>query len=245
MEVGSWFDSWRGPGLQRRYIDLIYAASGRYVNWDAPMNIRVRPPFLSLPRIQLTLSMGMQVGAYGTVDKKTGGFHVEGNIYDTEFQRALDRQDIDLGMVDFPPDQGAIEDSLVIAANVSGNGDLNAEVTACVLVSFRMIVLACHAAGHIRTYLYAHDRTIPGILSAHFVGGWQSEHGKHGAVLVVHKPCLVYLPLDGGVLEKLHCVDKLVDKCLVASVQTCPAYSMYLSDKCAFVLFLMCPRYMY
>ena len=245
MEVGSWFDSWRGPGLQRRYIDLIYAASGRYVNWDAPMNIRVRPPFLSLPRIQLTLSMGVQVGAYGTFDKKTSEFLVEGDIYNAEFQRALDRQDIDLEIADFHLEESTTEDTLAIAAHASENGGLGAEVTACVLVSFRMIVSACRAAGHIRTYVHAYDRAIPGIASASFKGEWQFKHGKHGAVLAMYKPRLVYLPLDGGVLEKLSCVDKLVDKCLVASVQTCPAYSMYLSDKCAFVLFLMCPRYMH
>ena len=93
--------------------------------------------------------MGVQVGAYGTLDKKTGEFLVEGNIYDAEIQKELDKQDIDLKMADFQPVEAAIEDSLAIAAQVSENGGLNAEVTACVLASLCMIVLACRVAGHI------------------------------------------------------------------------------------------------
>ena len=244
MELGSWFNSRGGPSLQRKYIDLIYGKSTKYANWDPPKEIRVRPQFLSFPRIRLTLSMCVQVGAYGTLDKKTGEFLVEGNIYDAEIQRELDRQDIDLEMADFQPMEAAVEDSLAIAAQVSENGGLNAEVTACVLASLCMIVLACHVAGHILTFVHAHDRPIPGIASAPIKGEWQFKHGKHGAILVMYNQRQIYLARNGSVLEKLYRIDKLVDNYLVTSVQTCSAYSMYLSDKCAVVLFLVYLRYM-
>ena len=47
----------------------------------------------------------------------------------------------------------------------------------------------------------------------------------------MHSPRQRYLPRK-VVLEPLYKVDKLIDKSLVTSIHICPAYSMYLSDKC-------------
>ncbi|KAJ7688769.1 hypothetical protein B0H14DRAFT_3052155 [Mycena olivaceomarginata] len=57
----------------RKYIDLIQAASSKWANWDPPHPIKV--------------------GDYGTVDKDTGRFEKDGNIYEdataTEQKRDL------------------------------------------------------------------------------------------------------------------------------------------------------------
>lgn len=50
------------PHSSRKFIDLIFAASSKWANWDPPKQIRV--------------------GDFGTIDKKTGEFEKEGNIYD-------------------------------------------------------------------------------------------------------------------------------------------------------------------
>lgn len=80
--------------------------------------------------------MDRQVGAYGTIDRKTGELLVEGNIYDPNFQTLLDNQNIDLRMAEFPEQEGAPEDSFNIAVHVAENGGLDAEISVCVLVLF-------------------------------------------------------------------------------------------------------------
>ncbi|KAJ3724157.1 hypothetical protein DFJ43DRAFT_1158007 [Lentinula guzmanii] len=50
------------PQSSRKFIDLIFAASSKWANWDPPKQIHV--------------------GDYGTIDKKTGEFEKEGNIYE-------------------------------------------------------------------------------------------------------------------------------------------------------------------
>lgn len=75
------------------------------------------------------------------------------------------------------------------------------------------------------------NRDIPNIATASLKGEWQFKNGQRGAVLVMQKPRLVYLPPD-VILEKLYDVDKLIDKYLITSVHMCPAYSLYLSNTC-------------
>ncbi|KAH8989627.1 hypothetical protein EDB86DRAFT_2807796 [Lactarius hatsudake] len=52
---------WTKENAQRKYIDLIKEASSKWANWDPPKRI--------------------QAGDFGTVNKKTGEFLVEGSIY--------------------------------------------------------------------------------------------------------------------------------------------------------------------
>jgi hypothetical protein len=52
---------WAKTSAQRKYIDLIHEAAFRWANWDPPKVI--------------------QVGDFGTIDKKTGELKVEGNIF--------------------------------------------------------------------------------------------------------------------------------------------------------------------
>ena len=84
---------------------------------------------------------------------------------------------------------------------------------------------------HTHTCAMHTNRDIPNIATASLKGEWQFKNGQRGAVLVMQKPRLVYLPPD-VILEKLYDVDKLIDKYLITSVHMCPAYSLYLSNTC-------------
>ena len=73
------------------------------------------------------------------------------------------------------------------------------------------------------------------IASAAVKAQWSFQSGKRGAVLIMHNPRQICLPpnLD---LDSFFRIDKLIDKWLVTKTHVCPAYSMYLSDKCKCVL---------
>lgn len=79
--------------------------------------------------------------------------------------------------------------------------------------------------------------TVPGIVTASLKGQWQFEQGKRDALLIMSKPRLRFLPTS-VILDNLYKVEKLSDKWLVTRVHVCPAYSMYLSDKCTVSLIL-------
>jgi len=53
----------------RKYIDLIYTASSKWANWDPPKQIKV--------------------GDYGKINKKTGAFEKEDNIYNAKATTGL------------------------------------------------------------------------------------------------------------------------------------------------------------
>jgi hypothetical protein len=170
------------PYLQRKYIDLIRQVSSKWVNWDPPI--------------------GIQVGAYGTIDKETGDWIVEGNVYDPAFQTELDKHNAGIVMADFPPQEGPVEGDFVIASRGAKARNLNVDT----------------------------EVDVPGIASAFVKGQWLFERGKRAAVLIMHNPRQIYIP-PNAVLGPLYKVDKLIDKYLVTSIHVCPAYSMYLSDK--------------
>jgi len=142
------------------------------------------------------------VGAYGTVDRATGDLLVEGNIYDPEFQSQLDKHSIKINLANFPPQEGPTEDDFIISSGGARRMELGTN----------------------------RGEDAPGIINAPIKGQWSFERGKRDAVLIMHRPRQVYLP-SRVVLEHLYHVDKLIDKWLVTSIHTCPAYSMYLSDK--------------
>jgi hypothetical protein len=73
---------------QRKYIDLIKEAAAKWPNWDPPRNIRVSivaPCSVSfrssVSPLHFPPPRQKQPGDFGTVNKKTGGLNVEGNIY--------------------------------------------------------------------------------------------------------------------------------------------------------------------
>ena len=72
---------------------------------------------------------------------------------------------------------------------------------------------------------------VAGLATATVRGQWQFEQGKRDALLIMSCPRLRFLPA-GVVLGELYKVPKLRDKWLVTSIHICPAFSMYLSNKC-------------
>lgn len=71
---------WVKENAQRKYIDLIKEVSSKWANWDPPKRVHVS--FASL-RFVATLNSRFytQAGDFGTVNRKTGEFLVDGNIY--------------------------------------------------------------------------------------------------------------------------------------------------------------------
>ena len=69
------------------------------------------------------------------------------------------------------------------------------------------------------------------LATASIQGQWQFERGRQDALLLMHHPRLRYLP-PNIVLESLYKVPMLTDKYLVTSTHICPAFLMYLSNKC-------------
>jgi hypothetical protein len=59
------------------------------------------------------------VGDYGMIDNATGELLVEGNIYDNSFQTFLNNQGfkIDLSEPSCQPQQGEIDDSMIITSS--------------------------------------------------------------------------------------------------------------------------------
>lgn len=54
---------------QRKFIELIFDRSGKYINWDPPSEI--------------------PIGSYGRIDKATGNLNIEGSIYSDDFKQRL------------------------------------------------------------------------------------------------------------------------------------------------------------
>jgi len=98
------------PSSSRKFIDLIFKASGRWANWNPPSDIKV--------------------GDYGKLDEKTGEFNREGNIYiDTHIY--LNDENIVQLIKNHPPIAGAREEVFMAAGEKVKRSDLKlgAEVT--------------------------------------------------------------------------------------------------------------------
>lgn len=80
-------------------------------------------------------------------------------------------------------------------------------------------------------HLIAVPSGVAGFATASIKGQWQFEQGKRDALLIMYCPRLRYLPRN-VILDTLYKVPKLKDKWLVTSIHICPAFSMYLSNKC-------------
>jgi hypothetical protein len=148
--------------------------------------------------------MTIKVGEYGTIDRKTGVLRVEGNIYDETFQELLKQQGltIDLSHPSCQPIKGAVEEDMIMSSIGVKSGD----------ISLTPQVSALNLA------------------SASIKAEFQFREGRRGAVLVMHKPQLEYIP-QGKVLSVIHEARQLKDKYIVSSTFTCPGYYLYLSNK--------------
>ena len=74
------------------------------------------------------------MGAYGTVDKETGEFIEEGNVYDESFQDELDKHNAGIRMLDYPPQEGPVEGDFVIASRGAKHRNWNIDGEVCVTV---------------------------------------------------------------------------------------------------------------
>jgi hypothetical protein len=126
------------PYLQRKYIDLIRQVSSKWVNWDPPI--------------------GIQVGAYGTIDKETGDWIVEGNVYDPAFQTELDKHNAGIVMADFPPQEGPVEGDFVIASRGAKARNLNVDTEVCVILAVLRHDMAWPNGVHSRSQGCSRDR---------------------------------------------------------------------------------------
>ncbi|KAJ7202595.1 hypothetical protein GGX14DRAFT_370161 [Mycena pura] len=81
----------------RKYIDLIHGVTAKWASWDPPHPITV--------------------GDYGTIDKETGRFEVDGNIYDDPVTAAL--------AAAHPPAPAPPDETLVITAETEGGCDFS------------------------------------------------------------------------------------------------------------------------
>lgn len=153
---------------------------------------------------------------------------VEGNIYDPEFQQELDKHSVKINLGDFQPQEGPVEDDFIISSRGAKRKDLDAGKEAYVMLL------------HFTSIIHVHNnrRDVPSIATAPIKGKWTFERAdRREAVLIMHRPRQISIP-PSVVLEPLYQVDKLVEKCLVTSIYVCPAYSMYLSDKCTIPVLL-------
>ena len=224
--------------LQRKYIDLIYQGSTKWVSCDPPTPIQVRLLSQLFQRVPQRLTLEIidhQVGAYGTVDRKTGDLIVEGNIYDPEFQRELDKRGINICLKDSPPLEGAAEDTFAITSRGYKQEELNADsdVERCAAVFFPS------QYGQVTKHIYKRvihwhaNRYFPGTLTAPIEVQLSFKPGERGAILAMYNPRQVYLPPNIA-LRQLYRVSKLRGRYLVTSVYQCSTYAMYLSDMCTY-----------
>ena len=113
---------------QRKYIDLIKEAAAKWPNWDPPRNIRVS--IVASWSVSFRLSADpstfpsptKQPGDFGTVNKKTGGLNVEGNIYS--------HPDIAPIAYKYLPIEGAVVDHYQINSFEVRVSDVNATIGA-------------------------------------------------------------------------------------------------------------------
>ncbi|KAI6128106.1 hypothetical protein EDD16DRAFT_1472514 [Pisolithus croceorrhizus] len=146
----------------------------------------------------------VKVGAFGTLDRVTGELEVRGNVYDADFQETLDKIDptLKLKLQQHPPVIGPVEEDFIISTSGAQK----------------------------RGFSVAPGVDIMGLATASLKADFQFSQGKRDAFLVMHSPRMEYFP-PSAVLSQLYNIPALADMYLVTSVFTCPAFSLYLSDK--------------
>lgn len=72
---------WEGKYASRKFIDLLWKSCSKWAVWDpASVAISASPPPFPLTIVD---QGSLQIGDYGTVEKETGHFEREGNIFTT------------------------------------------------------------------------------------------------------------------------------------------------------------------
>ncbi|KAG8897421.1 hypothetical protein FRB99_008161 [Tulasnella sp. 403] len=167
----------------RLYADLIFQISARYPNWDPPKRL--------------------QIGDYGTINKNTGEFQVEGNMFrlDPSIVNAIDPK-VYATLMAYGVEPAYPDTQYVIASQSGRAVEFNAgpDVAA-----------------------------IGGDVPASVGGKWEFSKGKRGALLVMARPRLTHITNE--ILGTLSKIKPLVEKSVVVQVYTCPAYVMYMTEK--------------
>ncbi|KAK7678967.1 hypothetical protein QCA50_014746 [Cerrena zonata] len=88
----------------RKFIDLIFTASSKWANWDPPKQIKV--------------------GDYGTIQRKTGEFEKEGNIYEDDAMADI--------VADHPPQIASKDTVFEISSNNVRRVEFGLEPTASI-----------------------------------------------------------------------------------------------------------------
>ncbi|KAH7906670.1 hypothetical protein BJ138DRAFT_1117362 [Hygrophoropsis aurantiaca] len=144
----------------------------------------------------------IKVGSYGTINGETGELDVEGNIYDATFEEIWKTHFPNINLKDHQPKVGEPDEDFVVSSVGVRRRDLK----------------------------IGPEIGLTGVANVSLKGEWQFATGRRGALLVMHKPRQTYLP-PGELLKPLYNIPELKDKYIVTSVFSCPAYSIYLSDK--------------
>ena len=154
------------------------------------------------------------MGDYGEIDKKSGEFEKEGNIYDEDGTAGV--------AAGHPPLTAPRDHVFEISSQNVKRVEFGLEPTVCVTLTDHSI-LDCLLIFTLRSH-----SEIPGIAEASAKGQWKFAK-KRGALLVMHQPRNDYIP-PKVLLKKLIKVPDLKNKYLVTETFTCPAYSLYLSS---------------
>jgi len=170
----------------RKFIDLILTATSRWANWNPSGEIKV--------------------GDYGKINKETGEFVWEGNIYSTHFQDQLNQLSLPFDMND---------PQLQSVAITEGDQDF----IVCSNGKFEKVGDAGPQVG------------IQDIASVTLRVNFKFNQ-KIGAGLAVYRPQISSLPKDERITNLLKArSDVLKGKYLVTEVMSCRAYALVMSNQ--------------
>jgi len=144
----------------------------------------------------------VEVGTYGTINKYSGALDREGNIYSEEFRKVFEEQCPDLDIDNYKPVVAPPEKSYIVYSKGVQQSSFGAEASVDVL----------------------------NLASASIKAEWNFPKKDRGALLVMHSPRQTHIPID-TILKHLYDVPELKDKYLVTDIFSCPAYSLFLSNK--------------
>ncbi|KAH7925358.1 hypothetical protein BV22DRAFT_1011433, partial [Leucogyrophana mollusca] len=166
-----------------QFVDLIYPVTGKPLGWAN---------WKSIP---------IEIGDYGVVNRKTGEFEVDGNIFGPKVKDSLKSMNPAMDLDQYLPKLGEPEKDFVISSE---------GVTSCDFDSGPGV-------------------EIPGIARAGLKGRWKFVKGKRGVLLVMRHPRRTSIP--SGILGTLTTLPELNGKHIVSTVFSCPAYFIYSSDR--------------
>ncbi|KAF9221221.1 hypothetical protein BS17DRAFT_810126 [Gyrodon lividus] len=199
----------------RKFIDLILTATSKWANWNPLTEI--------------------SVGDYGTVDRCTGKFEWEGNIYSDDFQAQLNRSPYKVDSFEW---EGNIySDDFQAQLNRSpykvdsvGLQDERLQPVHDTCSDDEYIVCP---NGTARKASEAGLEALQGTVDVKLRVNFQFDH-KIGASLVMYKPQNTSIPKDERLTRLLRAMPgTLKAKHLVTEVTSCPSYVMVMSSQSA------------